>query len=269
MESRRRLLEIAEKTQMGTLEIVEWIKAGNISPIRIANALQEQLRKWESVNTLAVAEEWVGLVDDLAKQQLTNRLKGVFGVDTAFIFDDESVRYAASLMSSSTANKIVDVPRWYIQNITEAAIQNFQGIPFPEGRSLTQQFMFLNNETFERARTIARHQTSVINAAVNQARQTAIGIEEYYWSSSHDERTVGNPAGLYPKGNQGHGDHWARDYRNNGNKSYRWDEPFKDGLPGQAYNCRCVAIAKINTAKLNPERVFVGDAAMGLAYQAA
>lgn len=239
--------------------ITEWIKSGDMSPVVIANALDEQLRKWESINTSTIAGQWVGEVDAVVKTQLTERVRNALGVDTAFLLDDDVVRDAVELVSFETSSLIRDVPRRYIQNVAEAAIQNFKGVPFPDGRSLTQQLMEVNKETFERAKRIARQQTSAINATVNQVRQTAVGIEEYFWSSSFDERTVGNPGGLYPKGTKAHGEHYKRDYRVNGGKSYKWTEPFADGTPGIAPGCRCVAIARIDMDKLNPDRVIIVD----------
>lgn len=250
MNVRALLLDIAEKAQLDAMTIIQAIESGNISAIQAANALEEMLHKWEGMDSKSLAEMWVTATDGFAKKRLQDRVANAFGVQTAYIFDDESVRYAAHLMAYQTAGKIVDVPREYIQNVARAAIQNYQGIPFPEGRSLTQQIMHENHMTFERARTVARHQTSVINTAVNQARQTAIGIDEYYWSSSNDERTVGNPNGLYPYGNKAHGDHWERDYRHNGGEAYRWDDPFEDGLPGYPPRCRCTALAKLDRRRM-------------------
>lgn len=258
MDARKRLLEIVDKVQIDALSVVTAIESGNIGAIQAANALQGLLHKWEGMDSQSIAEAWVAATDRQAKQRLQDRVANAIGVQTTYILDDEEVKYAAYLMAHQTANQIVGVPREYIQNVARAAIQSYQKIPFPEGRTLTQEIMHENRMTFERAKTVARHQTSVINSAVNQARQTAIGIEEYFWSSSNDERTVGNPNGFYPHGNKMHGKHWERDYRHNGGKAYRWDEPFTDGLPGQAINCRCVALAKLDTRKLKMnEKVFI------------
>lgn len=258
MDARQRLEEVAKAAQVDVLAIVQAMERGNLGAVEAANALEEMLHKWEGMDAKTIAEAWVAATDGFAKKRLADRVANTLGVQAAYILDDESVRYAMQLMAHQTANRIVDVPREYIQNVARAAIQNFQHIPFPEGRTLTQEIMHENRMTFERARMIARHQTSVINSAVNQARQTAIGIEEYYWSSSNDERTVGNPGGHYPHGNKTHGNHWERDYRHNGGKAYRWDEPFEDGHPGHAINCRCVSLAKLDTLRLKlNEKVFV------------
>ena len=78
-----------------------------------------------------------------------------------------------------------------------------------------------------RAQLIARDQTLKLNAGLNEARQTAAGIEEYYWSTSHD-------ASVRPT-------HAALD-----TSRQRWDSPPDiDGEPlnpGEDFQCRCVAV---------------------------
>ena len=274
MEARRLLTAFLDRLEHspGNLDmetIRRWLTEndGVHGAVEIANALQEMLDRLETIIPASrIAAEWVSLVDRFARERLENRIANAMGVGMARIFDEPEVREAAELAAFQTAGLIVDVPREYIQNVARAALQSFQQIPFPEGRTLTQHLMHLNSMSYERAKVIARHQTSVINAAVNQTRQQAVGIARYYWSSSHDERTVGNPAGLYPKGNYRHGDHWRRDYRvavdDKGEPlSYRWDKPFHDGAPGVAPGCRCVALPRIDTALLRTERLWLTDAA--------
>lgn len=84
-----------------------------------------------------------------------------------------------------------------------------------------------------RARLIARDQVGKINAKVTEARHKEIGIVEYEWSTSLDERVRGNPAGLYPKAKPSH---WARE-----GQRFRYDKPPKGGHPGEDFQCRCVA----------------------------
>lgn len=76
----------------------------------------------------------------------------------------------------------------------------------------------------------------------------------FYWITCLDERVVGNPDGLYPKGNDAHGDHWDRHerayfYRNStaikrgyiDTSKIKYTDEIHDGVPGEAYNCRCIA----------------------------
>lgn len=75
-----------------------------------------------------------------------------------------------------------------------------------------------------RAKTIARDQIGSLNADITRDRQTDLGITHYTWQTAEDER-------VRPE-------HRALD-----GKIRRWDDPHPiEGHPGQAINCRCVAL---------------------------
>jgi len=79
------------------------------------------------------------------------------------------------------------------------------------------------------AELIARDQTLKLNAALNEGRQTAAGVEKYIWSTSKDEKV--RPS------------HQEMDGR-----VCRWDDPPDvngDGErlnPGEDFQCRCIAL---------------------------
>lgn len=88
-----------------------------------------------------------------------------------------------------------------------------------------------------RAALIARDQAASFNGDLNRIRQTALGVTEYVWSTSLDERVRGNPEGRYPNARPSH---WDRE-----GKTFKWSSPPSDGHPGQPINCRCTARAVI------------------------
>lgn len=98
---------------------------------------------------------------------------------------------------------------------------------------LTRDFGF----STRRAALIARDQAASFNGDLNRIRQTRMGVTEYQWSTSLDERVRGNPEGRYPNARPSH---YARE-----GQTFRWDKPPSDGHPGQPINCRCVARAVI------------------------
>ena len=81
-----------------------------------------------------------------------------------------------------------------------------------------------------RARFWARDQSAKLNSSLNVARNEALGIKKYIWRTARDERVVGNPAGLYPRGNKGHMNHWKRE-----GKTFSYDDPPADGQIGTAF----------------------------------
>ncbi|KRE07445.1 hypothetical protein ASE63_22360 [Bosea sp. Root381] len=88
-----------------------------------------------------------------------------------------------------------------------------------------------------RAKLIARDQAASFNGDMNRIRQQAMGVTEYVWSTSLDERVRGNPEGRYPNARPSH---WDRE-----GKTFKWSSPPQDGHPGQPINCRCTARAVI------------------------
>lgn len=88
-----------------------------------------------------------------------------------------------------------------------------------------------------RAKLIARDQAASFNGDLNRIRQQAMGVTEYVWSTSRDERVRGNPDGKYPNARPSH---WDRE-----GKTFEWSDPPSDGHPGQPINCRCTARAVI------------------------
>lgn len=235
----------------GLIEDIEnltpWLQ-GEATPAQAARVMRELQDRWRAVygaQAQRLATQWVGEVSKEAKKRLEASIAGAIGIDMTAIFDDRIVLDAAELMSLEAASLIRSVPDEFLSEIELAVMRNYQQLPQPEGRSLTEQIKELIGSTDTRARLIARDQTSKINTAVNQARQTEIGIEEYIWRTARDRRVVGTPGGEYPKGNAVHGNHWERE-----GLLFRWDNPPEDGPPGFAPNCRCVAEPVIVVSKL-------------------
>lgn len=92
--------------------------------------------------------------------------------------------------------------------------------------------------TKKKAKMIARDQMGTLSGQISQLQQTDAGVTRYKWSSSHDER--------------------VRDcHRGFNGKIFEWDKPPAEWYetksrgrvytgnyyhPGEAYQCRCVAI---------------------------
>lgn len=126
---------------------------------------------------------------------------------------------------------IKTVPEQYMAKV-ETTIR--QGVM--QGKSvkaLAEEIEKVGNVTKKRAMVIARDQTGKANAEMAQARQEDLGIKDYTWVTSHDERVRGNPAGRYPGANPSH---YARE-----GKTFSWKEPPEGGHPGMPIQCRCFA----------------------------
>lgn len=78
-----------------------------------------------------------------------------------------------------------------------------------------------------RARLIARDQTSKYNGALNQAYQTEAGIMHYQWQGAMDARE--RPTHVAVQG-----------------MVFAWTDPPPMGHPGEDYQCRCVGIPLVS-----------------------
>ncbi len=70
------------------------------------------------------------------------------------------------------------------------------------------------------AKLIARDQVGKFFGDLNEARQTALGIDSYIWQTANDNRVRDEHAAL-----QG--------------EQFDWSDPPEDGHPGEPVNCRC------------------------------
>jgi len=140
---------------------------------------------------------------------------------------------------------IKSIPQEYFGKVADAISRNFKGIPQEDAKSLAGRLQNIGNITNRRAVFIARDQTAKVNSALTQARHKDAGVNKYIWRTSKDNRVVGNPNGKYPKATRGHGNHFKRE----GDVFY-YNKPLHDGHPGQAFNCRCKAVAIIDPQDL-------------------
>lgn len=163
--------------------------------------------------------------------------------ETVTILDAQQIDDIQAAAIAENVQLIKTIPSQYFSQIAQAVSANFSGRPQTgDADSLAGRIQKIGSVTTKRAQFIARDQTAKVTSAVTKSRHEAVGIKKYRWRNSQDQRVVGNPAGLYPKGNKGHGNHWVRE-----NKIFYYARPPFDGNPGQAFNCRCTAEAVLDT----------------------
>lgn len=120
---------------------------------------------------------------------------------------------------------------WSEQNILKLRTE-VQEHAFSGGRAADLAKTLQSNYASSKAKAkfLARQETSLLMSKYRETRYSALGIEEYKWSTSHDERV-------------------RHDHKILDNKVFRFDEPpvtnRKTGArnnPGEDFNCRCQAI---------------------------
>lgn len=208
---------------------------GGAGRAQVAQALTQLAAQTQTqIDGLApgTARSFVTEVDRQQKAATEKALGDALGVDFARIVDSARVREDLDLAMAQNTALIRSIPAQHWSDVSQAVLDNYRGTALPDGQSLTQRLRQVGGITERRAALIARDQTSKLTGSLNQARQQDNGIEEYIWRTAGDRRVVGDPSGLYPKGNRVHGDHFHRD-----GQRFKWGEPPSDGHPGQAINC--------------------------------
>lgn len=157
-------------------------------------------------------------------ERLSKSLKSAVGIDVKNVMrPSEALQIKMAAANKVNVELIKSIPQQYFDRISAAVKSNIEaGVRY---ESLIAQIQEIGGVTESRANLIARDQTSKMNSAFNEARQTDMGIESYEWIGSDDER--------------------ERDsHRENNGKIFRWDSPPPEtGHPGEDINCRCSASA--------------------------
>lgn len=185
------------------------------------------------------SKRMVGLAVEANRENVDSRLaeeiRRAIGVDVSAILRGN----AGMLQSMKAATKdnialIKTIPEQYFDRVTETVTNGWNnGMRW---ETLVKQIERDGGVTENRAKLIARDQTSKMNAAFNQERQQQVGIEKYEWSTSRDERVRESHAEM-----DGRVCEWAK-------------PPIVDGEPvhaGEAIACRCAAIPIVDEAALS------------------
>lgn len=215
----------------------------------LASMSAEAQRRAEST-ALSMATSFVSEVDQQNKAALQASIARAFSVDFANIIDGPDIAADLEMAITRNVDLIKSISQQHFADVGQAVLDNYRGVPLTGGVSLQDRLKRIGNISKNRAKFIARDQTAKLTGDLNQLRQADNGIEEYIWRNAGDQRVVGNPSGLYPKGTRAHGNHWDRE-----GEVFRWDSPPSDGHPGHAPNCRCYAAPKLDLEKIKAKYV--------------
>lgn len=222
---------------------------------RVAQALASMMsdaKRRAAAAAPSVATRFVEEVDRKNRARLESVISKGLGVDFARIIDSPDVAADLQMALTRNVNLITSITDKHLSAVGDAIMANYSGQPMVGGGSLMDRLKQLGDITDNRARLIARDQTSKLAGDLNSSRQQAAGIEEYEWGTSEDSRVVGNPAGRYPVATDPsvHGDHYDR-----AGKTFKWSDPPPDGHPGAAIQCRCYARPKLNLQTLTAQYI--------------
>lgn len=153
--------------------------------------------------------------------QTTAAINNALGVDVSrFIQSSPAIKNTIDAAIIENANLIRSIQSHYLDKVRLAVSQ--AALEGKRPTSVVNEIMEIGQVSESRARLIARDQTNKLNGALTKARQEDLGVEEYVWDTSGDERVRPSHAEL-------------------DGKVFRWDSPPSVGHPGQDIQCRCVA----------------------------
>jgi SPP1 gp7 family putative phage head morphogenesis protein len=169
-----------------------------------------------------VAAAAAGRVDKQATTTIVSSVRSAFGIDITPLMSMSDVRATINLAKAANVSLIKSVHSTYFDKIGNAVLSGVT-----QGRrasDLADDIEKITGVTESRAKLIARDQTGKMNSAITKARHGELGLTEYTWQTSEDERVRDS--------------HAAHD-----GQVFRWDDPPADtGHPGEDIQCRCVAI---------------------------
>lgn len=145
-------------------------------------------------------------------------LQRVIGVSARFA--DASVGSLLDSFRAANVARIKSIPGQLLVEVTE--ILSAAEAPNLRVEVIRDQIVERFNVSKSRAAVIARDQTITLNAQIAKQRQENLGIRQYIWTTSGDNRV--------------RDDHSERD-----GEVFDWSNPPFDGHPGDAIQCRCTA----------------------------
>lgn len=232
------LFDMLRNSDIATTDAVGFQMRDGIVDLLIG-ALQTLRKRWDigDQTARALAGQFVGRVDKKTQGEIEKVVGNAMGVDLAKILNTEGIRNVVEAGIAANVQLIKSIPQQYLDKVEMIVTQ--EGTKGRSGKSLIKQIQEVYPVTQNRARVIARDQTSKLNGDITRQRQTAAGIRAYRW------RTVGDSS-VRETHKERNGKFYAWRPEDVGGKledgTVLLDPEAEDiGHPGEDYQCRCIA----------------------------
>ena len=163
------------------------------------------------------------------KRRLIKTFRAALGVDIGPVLSDAAIEPLMTAWRRENIALIQTIPERFHESLHRRVGETFAERPFDKkalSKVLNREFKVSGSNL----RRLTRDQTGKAIGQLTQARHRQIGIEEYTWRTSQDERVRPSHAAL------------------DGIRQ-RWDSPPSVGHPKEDIQCRCVAIPYIPEAE--------------------
>lgn len=200
--------------------------------VRVDADPAEEALEWLGLFRFGLPKEQEEAVNSLFSQITSfsdrNTRRSLPGIPAETFFPRESVR----AMQLEQIRKVKDAARWQVDQL-DKLIRDNRGMHPNDLRDLIIE---RTNATKRKASLWARDQVLKFNAAVTKERHKQLGVEEYVWTTSQDERV-----------RERHRQFAGRTFPYN-------DPPLSDSgkpvNPGEDYQCRCIAFPVTPSAEI-------------------
>lgn len=174
-----------------------------------------------NANAKIVADYFVTGGDQANKARFYSAMEDAVGVNISSIIQNEGIEDILIATVNENVSLIRSLPEEYFKNIESIVYTGTtQG---GDAASMIQQIQKQGKTTTNRAKVIARDQSSKLNSALTQQRAQNLGSEEYVWRTAGDGEV-------------------RETHRDNNGKVFKWSDPPKaTGNPGEDIMCRCIA----------------------------
>jgi len=156
-------------------------------------------------------------------RQFARMVNSVFGVNP-IAYEPWLAPQMKIFVSENTA-LIKSIPQRFLDDV-EGTIQRGIAAGTPT-REITKELAKRFNVAENRAALIAEDQIGKFNGNLSEARQTNMGVTDYIWRTSEDEKV-------------------RHTHRERNGKRFSWKKPPPDGHPGEPVRCRCYAEPVLN-----------------------
>jgi len=190
-----------------------------------------------------VAMTFVGRSSTQNKERFIRSMQRARSIDVGSIIESMDL---GSTMAKAVKDNIDLIKSFKTNLINDMSAQIFDDFK----RGARQSDLIANihkrgNVSKAHAKFIARDQTAKVNSAFNEARNTKLGIDEYTWSGTADERERSSHRvlnGMLCKYSD------PTVYSDDDGKTWKKRKSIGayEGNPGTDYQCRCLDVPKIN-----------------------
>lgn len=186
---------------------------------RIFETVRTEARSKIGARPKVASTEAQAQIQRFNREQVAKQIKSVIGIDV--IQSEPYLEPLAKAFVAQNVSLIESIPSRYVDEL-EGLVMN-AARSGRRSESLAEDLEDRFDVSESRAKFIARDQTGSLNGQLTQVRQVNLGITEFKWDTSLDERVRPSHAAL-------------------DGKTFDWkDPPADEGIPGEAPNCRCTA----------------------------